>query len=42
MYAQVNPEQWRDAEIIAYVRKSLVLGEEDRISEVKQRDAITE
>lgn len=35
-----TPEYWRDAEIFAYVRKSLVLGEEDRISEVKQRDAI--
>lgn len=35
-----DPEFWRDAEVIGYVRKSLVLGEADRISEVKQRDAI--
>lgn len=35
-----SPEYWRDADVIGYVRKSLVLGEEDRISEVKQRDAI--
>lgn len=35
-------ESWEGAEIVAYVRKSLVLGEEDRISEVKQRDAIQE
>jgi len=33
-------EYWRSGEIFAYVRKSLVLGEEDRISEVKQRDSI--
>lgn len=31
---------WSDANVYGYVRKSLVLGEEDRISEVKQRDAI--
>ncbi len=31
---------WSDAEIFGYKRKSLVLGEEDRISEVKQHDAI--
>lgn len=33
-------EHWRDADVIGYVRKSVVLGEADRISEVKQRDAI--
>lgn len=35
-----TPEYWRDAEIIGYVRKSVVLGETDRIGEVKQREAI--
>lgn len=33
-------QAWSDARVYGYVRKSLVLGEEDRISEVKQRDAI--
>jgi DNA invertase Pin-like site-specific DNA recombinase len=33
-------QHWSDARVYGYVRKSLVLGEEDRISEVKQRDAI--
>lgn len=33
-------QEWSSAHVYGYVRKSLVLGEQDRISEVKQRDAI--
>lgn len=34
-------QAWSDARVYGYVRRSLVLGEEDRISEVKQRDSIS-
>lgn len=35
-----SADYWADAEHYVYIRKSLVLGEEDRISAVKQKDAI--